>query len=72
MTNLPKIDDPMLPNKPLFRPNEVADYFGYEISTIYTWIQHGILKAEKYKGTYRISREAILTCRLRSQIDPLA
>jgi len=65
-------DDPMLPNKPLFRPDEVADYFGYGISTIYTWIQHGILKAEKYKGTYRISREAILTCRFRSQLDPLA
>lgn len=60
-----------LPNKSLFRPDEAANYFGYGVSTIYTWIQHGILKAEKYKGTYRISREAILTCRFRSQLDTL-
>jgi len=58
-------DDPRLANKSLFRPDEAADYFGYGISTIYTWIQHGILKAERYEGTYRISRESILACRFR-------
>lgn len=63
--------DPFFANKSLFRVDEVAYYFGYEKSTIYRWIDHGILIAEKYKGTYRISREAILSCRFRSQVDPL-
>ena len=63
--------DPRLPNKSLFRPDEAADYFGYGKSTIYTWIDHGILRAEKYNGTYRIPREAILECRFNSKYDPL-
>jgi excisionase family DNA binding protein len=65
------MDDPRLPNKSLFRPDEAADYFGYGKSTIYLWIDHGILRAEKYRGTYRIPREAILECRFKSKYDPL-
>ena len=64
-------DDPRLPNKSLFRVDEVAAYFEVGRSTIYLWIDHGILKGEKYGSTLRISREAILACRFRSKFDPL-
>ena len=68
----PPIDDHRLPNKSLFRVDEVADYFGYSRSTIYLWIDHGILQAERYGGTFRVSRESILKCRFKSSIDTLA
>lgn len=56
-------DDPRLPNKSLFRIDEVAKYFDVTERTIYLWIQHGHLKKEKVVGTVRISRESILSCR---------
>lgn len=63
-------DDPNLPDKSLFRVDEVADYFGFSRSTIYLWIDHGILKAEKYRGSLRISRVSILNCRFIYKKDP--
>lgn len=60
-----------LPNKELLRVEEVATYFGVARSTIYLWIDHGILQAEKIRGTIRIPRESILNCRINSKIDPL-
>lgn len=65
------IDDPMLPPKSLFSTDEVSAYFGIARSTVYLWIDHGILEAEKYGGTIRISREAILACRFNSRLKPL-
>jgi excisionase family DNA binding protein len=53
-----------LPNKELFRIGEVAIYFSVTERTIRAWIQKGHLKAEKIVGTIRISREAILNCRI--------
>lgn len=64
-------DDPRLPDKSNFRPDEVAYYFGVVRSTIYNWIDNGILDASKIKGTIRISREAILRCRFINLLKPL-
>ena len=65
-------DDPRLPNKSNFRPDEVAYYFDVDRSTIYKWIDNGILTATKIAGTIRIPREAILACRFVNRLDPLA
>ena len=65
-------DDPMLPQKSNFRPDEAAYYFDVNRSTIYNWIDNGILKATKIGGTIRIPREAILSCRFVNRLDPLA
>jgi excisionase family DNA binding protein len=52
-----------LPNKDLFRVEEVAEYFSVTCRTIYLWIEHEHLKVEKIKGISRIPRESILKCR---------
>ena len=72
-------DDPRLPDKSLFRVDEAAQYFGVAARTIYLWVEHGILKAEKYKrkggndqrGIIRISRASILGCRFKARFDPM-
>jgi excisionase family DNA binding protein len=60
-----------LPNKDLFRVDEVATYFDVSRSTVYLWIDHGILIAEKYGGTIRIPRESVENCRFTNKLDPL-
>ncbi len=60
-----------LPQKPLLRVDEVASYFDVTNRTIYLWIDHGLLEAEKYKGVIRISRESIRTFRLSGKINPM-
>lgn len=60
-----------LPQKPLLRVDECAIYFDVSVSTIYLWIDHGILIAEKYRGTIRIPRESVLNCRLANKLRPL-
>ena len=75
----PVMDDPLLPKKSLFRVEEAAQYFGVARSTIYLWIDHGILKAEKYKlnesipggGMIRIPRASLLGCRFNARFDPM-
>jgi len=67
-----EIDDPLLPKKSLFRVDEVAAYFGVSRSVVYLWIDHGIISAEKIGGTIIVSRDAIISCRLRNRLDPLA
>ena len=53
-----------LPDKELFRVEEVAEYFGVTKKTIYLWIDHGHLKAEKISGSIiRISRDSLEKCR---------
>lgn len=64
------MDVPVLPDKPLFRVDEVADYFSVSKQTIYLWIDHGHLKAEKYNRIIRIPRQSIVTFRLRSRYEP--
>lgn len=52
-----------LPDKALFRIDEVAAYFSVTERTIRLWLAHGKLEAEKIVGVVRIPRESILKCR---------
>ena len=56
-------DDHRLPDKSLFRLDEVADYFSVTERTIRLWIDHGHLAGEKIVGSVRVPRESILRCR---------
>ena len=52
-----------LPNKEYFNVVEVADYFGYDQSTIRRWLDNGKLKYKTPAGkTIRIPRDAIIEC----------
>ena len=62
-----------LPDKELFRPDEIADYLRVSRSTIYMWIDHGHLKAEKFPGersNIRISRSSVENFRKNCQLCP--
>jgi len=48
-----------LPNKELFRINEVAEYFCVEHHTIRDWIKRRGLKCERIGGSLRITRTEI-------------
>lgn len=60
-----------LPQKALLRVDEVATYFDVSEKTIYLWIDHGLLEAEKYKRVIRIPRESIGKFRLARKLSPL-
>lgn len=60
-----------LPQKPLLRVDEVATYFDVTEKTIYLWIDHGLLEAEKYKRVIRVTRKSIEKFRLASKMSPL-
>jgi hypothetical protein len=52
---------PDLPNKSLFRPDEIARFFRISRSTVYRWCDEGILLAcNPAPGTVRIFRSSIL------------
>jgi hypothetical protein len=55
-----------LPQKDVFRIDEVARYFEVEDQTIRTWLAHGYFEVEKLHGTLRITRRSIINFRLRS------
>jgi excisionase family DNA binding protein len=63
--------DLALPDKPLYRVDEVADHFNVTTRTVYLWIDHGLLEAEKYNRMIRIPRESVVNFRLRSKLDPV-
>ncbi len=65
-------DDSMLPQKSLFRIDEVARYFDVSDRTIRMWVQHGHLIKEKVQGVARISRQSILDCRFNKKVDGAA
>jgi len=56
-----------LPEKDLFRIDEVAEYFSVTERTVRSWINDGRLNAEKIIGTIRITRESILKIRVKSK-----
>lgn len=58
-------DDHLLPQKALFRIDEVAGYFDVTERTIRLWIEHGHLEAERIVGSVRVTRKSILACRFR-------
>ena len=47
-----------LPDKKLLRPDEVAAFWRVSVSTIYRWIDLGIVNGEKKGGTIRVTRES--------------
>ena len=59
-----------LPEKPLWRVDEVSAYFDVARSTVYLWIDHGLLEAEKLRGVIRVTRQSIEQFRLSSKIRP--
>ena len=60
-----------LPEKDLFRVDEVAEYFSVTERTVRLWIERGNLIAEKIVGTIRIPRESILNCRVKLKRNSL-
>jgi len=60
-----------LPDKELLRVEDVAAFFDVSKSTIYLWIDHGILVAEKYRGIIRVPRESVESCRMAHRMEPL-
>lgn len=60
--------EPDLPKKTLLRIDEVAAFFRVTTRTIYLWIEHGHLKAEKMPtGIIRVPRESVEECRFKRQ-----
>ena len=57
-----------LPQKDLFRIDEVAKYFGVSDRCIRMWIDHHHFEIEKLSGTVRITRQSILNFRLKSKV----
>ena len=53
-----------LPQKDLFRVDEVATYFQVTDPTVRNWLDHGHLEKTKIVGVIRITRESILKCAL--------
>ena len=58
-----------LPNRDLFRINEVADYFSVSERTIRLWIEHGHFEIERLRGTIWVPRTSILKFRLKSRVN---
>jgi len=53
----------VLLDKKFFRDGIVADYFGYDKSTIRRWIDNGKLKIKTPGGqSIRIPRESVIEC----------
>ncbi|HNQ66130.1 MAG TPA: helix-turn-helix domain-containing protein [Smithella sp.] len=57
--------------KQLYRVDEVAQYFDVSKSLVYRWIECGDIEAEKYRGTIRISYDAIIAYRENHKMKPL-
>ena len=58
-----------LPNRDLFRINEVADYFSVSERTIRLWIEHGHFQIEKLRGTIWVPRTSILKFRIKTRVN---
>ena len=56
--------------KEMLRVDEVAEFLDVGKSTVYLWIDHGLLAAEKYRGVIRIPRESLEAFRLMHKIQP--
>ncbi len=54
---------PKLPDKELLRVDEVAKFWSVAVSTVYSWVDQGIMQATKKGGTVRIPRDEALKSR---------
>lgn len=59
-----------LPKRALLTVQEVARYFYVSERTVYLWIDHGLLGAEKYRRIIRITKKSVLEMRKKFRIDP--
>ena len=59
-----------IPEKKMLRVDEVAEFLDVGRSTVYLWIDHGLLAAEKYRGVIRVSRESLENFRLIHRTQP--
>jgi len=50
-----------IPNKPTFRPDEIASILSLSRRTIYRMIERGTLQSFRVSGSVRIPRQAIFT-----------
>lgn len=55
-------DAPGLPQKDLFRVDEVARYLGITERCVRLWVENGHLEAMTPVGIIRITRRSIITC----------
>ena len=60
-----------LPKKAMYRVKELADFFDVGESTVYRWIDFGMLEAEKYRGAIRVPRESVVQFREDHKMQPL-
>ena len=58
--------DPQISNRILWRPDEVAEFFGVTTRTIYNWYEIGYLEGIKTPRALRIFRRSIVK-RLRNE-----
>lgn len=62
-----------LPDRPLLRVDEVAEYWSISVRTVYLWIEHGHLEKIKTKsGATRITRASVLACRILNRTETVA
>lgn len=66
--NIPEFVD-TLPDKPLLRAFEVAEYFDVTERTVRLWIENGHLDAiQTPRGQWRITRESVDRCRFKKKV----
>lgn len=60
----------VISKKEMLRVDEVAEFLDVGKSTVYLWIDHGLLAAEKYRGIIRVPRESLENFRLLHKTQP--
>lgn len=48
-----------LPERPYYKPQQIAVYFNVHVRTVYGWISEGKIEAVKVGGSMRIPRQAV-------------
>lgn len=59
-----------LPLHPNLLPNEIATFLRVDRSTVYLWIDMGIIPAKKIGGRYRIPRDQFLDWYKKQDLNP--
>jgi len=48
-----------LPERPYYKPQQIAVFYNVHVRTVYGWISEGKLEAVKVGGSMRIPRQAV-------------